>query len=99
MSEAAALATERSGANEDLEQVVIADEVEARELAPLLLQEVVQRALTAVQLVQQRRCCLAQRADPAAAHAGQGEDERVALDLLHDGAKLAVDPLETARVR
>ena len=39
---------------EDLEQVVVSDEVEAREALPLVLEEVGERLLAALELVEDR---------------------------------------------
>ena len=45
---------------EDLEQVVVSDEVEAREALPLVLEEVGERLLAALELVEDRGELLAQ---------------------------------------
>ena len=77
------------GLAEDLEQVVVADEVEAREALPLLLEEVGERLLAALELVEDRR---ERRLEVG--HLGEREDARVVADAEHDRAEVLVDALE-----
>ena len=78
---------------EDLEQVVVADEVEARELRPLLLEVRVQRLLALVELGQDRLEALAE-----AVHVAEADDEPVGADAESDG-QYAVSQAVSATLR
>mmetsp|Transcript_17017 Transcript_17017/g.54250 ORF Transcript_17017/g.54250 Transcript_17017/m.54250 type:complete len:604 (-) Transcript_17017:2868-4679(-) len=77
------------GLAEDLQEVVVADEVEAREHRALLLEEVGERALADVKLVHHLG-----EGVPEAGHLREGGHEGVALDGAHELAELRVDLLE-----
>ena len=74
---------------EYLEQVVVADEVEARKHGPLVLEELVERLLAPLQLIDH---ALEARAYVLALN--DGDDARVAGRLGHDVAQVVVDALE-----
>ena len=77
---------------EDLEEVVVADEVEPRERGPLLLEEVAERLLAPVELVEHG---LERPADVAVdVRVHEAKELRVRLDVAHDVAEVLVDALE-----
>ena len=77
------------GLAEDLEQVVVADEVEAREGLALLLEEVGERLLAALELVEDGLQRLGELR-----RAQQRKDALVVADAEHDRSELLIDARE-----